>query len=200
MKLPVSLILLGFVFTLHSAVALPGRSLRPGGSQHLNAIRNAAKGHLVKRPHSELVPRAGWRNRTSHAQHEHRASNVKKYSRYTISPSVAPYRSSSPSLSKSHYLHKRMPSPSHIFRSSSTRNSSTSANSANNSPASPTVLEASNPPTIVPDKTKNPKRSPLNTAPTPAPTAPGSPDTTVHINDEKDFALLLPNRPGGELD
>lgn len=37
----------------------------------------------------------------------------------------------------------------------------------------------------------------LNTAPTPQPTTPGSALTTVHINDEDDFALLLPKNPYG---
>lgn len=46
---------------------------------------------------------------------------------------------------------------------------------------------------IKPDKVKQA----LNTAPTPQPTTPGSALTTVHINDEDDFALLLPKNPNG---
>lgn len=46
---------------------------------------------------------------------------------------------------------------------------------------------------IKPDKVKQA----LNTAPTPPPTTPGSALTTVHINDEDDFALLLPKNPNG---
>jgi len=44
---------------------------------------------------------------------------------------------------------------------------------------------------IQPDKVKQA----LNTAPTPQPTTAGSVLTTVHINDEDDFALLLPKNP-----
>ncbi|KAH8110059.1 hypothetical protein DFH11DRAFT_1623356 [Phellopilus nigrolimitatus] len=49
-------------------------------------------------------------------------------------------------------------------------------------------------------KVKVDKRAPqpsqaLNLAPTPAPTASGSSLTTVHVNDEDDFALLLPKNP-----
>ncbi|OBZ65617.1 hypothetical protein A0H81_14428 [Grifola frondosa] len=39
--------------------------------------------------------------------------------------------------------------------------------------------------------------TPDNLSPTPAPTGDSSPSTTVHITDEHDFTLLLPNRPGG---
>lgn len=46
---------------------------------------------------------------------------------------------------------------------------------------------------IKPDKVKQA----LNTAPTPPPSTPGSALTTVHINDEDDFALLLPKNPNG---
>ncbi|THH18185.1 hypothetical protein EW146_g2756 [Bondarzewia mesenterica] len=37
----------------------------------------------------------------------------------------------------------------------------------------------------------------LDTRPTPQPTGDPSPSTTVHINNEQDFSLLLPNNPGG---
>ncbi|TBU47099.1 hypothetical protein BD309DRAFT_952578 [Dichomitus squalens] len=40
------------------------------------------------------------------------------------------------------------------------------------------------------------RRDDLDTAPTPAPTGPSTDDTTVHITDENDFALLLPGRDG----
>ena len=53
----------------------------------------------------------------------------------------------------------------------------------------------------------NSRRSPTTTvddasdpAPTPAPTGDPNPLTTVHVTDESDFALLLPNRPHGKLD
>ncbi|KAK0220152.1 hypothetical protein IW262DRAFT_1272760 [Armillaria fumosa] len=36
------------------------------------------------------------------------------------------------------------------------------------------------------------RRQGLNTSPTPAPTGPNSPDTTVHITNSSDFALLMP--------
>ncbi|KAK0192698.1 hypothetical protein F5146DRAFT_1041120 [Armillaria mellea] len=36
------------------------------------------------------------------------------------------------------------------------------------------------------------RRQDLNTSPTPAPTGPDSPDTTVHITNSSDFALLMP--------
>ncbi|KAI0760709.1 hypothetical protein C8Q74DRAFT_249760 [Fomes fomentarius] len=38
------------------------------------------------------------------------------------------------------------------------------------------------------------RRAPANTRPTPEPTGPSSRSTTVHIRDERDFALLLPDR------
>ncbi|EMD32258.1 hypothetical protein CERSUDRAFT_126920, partial [Gelatoporia subvermispora B] len=38
--------------------------------------------------------------------------------------------------------------------------------------------------------------TPVNAAPTPAPTGPSSSSTTVHISDIHDFALLLPDRRG----
>jgi len=37
--------------------------------------------------------------------------------------------------------------------------------------------------------------APTNLSPTPAPTGKSSPSTTVHIKDEKDFAILLPGSP-----
>ncbi|KAL7277094.1 hypothetical protein ACG7TL_008939 [Trametes sanguinea] len=40
------------------------------------------------------------------------------------------------------------------------------------------------------------KRQPPDTRPTPEPTGASSSSTTVHIIDEHDFALLLPDRPG----
>ncbi|KAJ2985830.1 hypothetical protein NUW54_g10015 [Trametes sanguinea] len=42
------------------------------------------------------------------------------------------------------------------------------------------------------------KRQPPDTRPTPEPTGAASTSTTVHIIDEHDFALLLPDRPGGK--
>lgn len=42
------------------------------------------------------------------------------------------------------------------------------------------------------------RRAPANTRPTPEPTGPSSRSTTVHVRDERDFALLLPDRAGGE--
>ncbi|KII88076.1 hypothetical protein PLICRDRAFT_111777 [Plicaturopsis crispa FD-325 SS-3] len=38
--------------------------------------------------------------------------------------------------------------------------------------------------------------TPPNMSPTPAPTGSSSPDTTVYITDEKNFALMLPKNPG----
>ena len=42
------------------------------------------------------------------------------------------------------------------------------------------------------------RRDDLDTSPTPAPTGPSVDNTTVHITDENDFALLLPGWDGGE--
>ena len=48
-----------------------------------------------------------------------------------------------------------------------------------------------------PTKAQEMKRSPLNMAPTPAPTGMSTSNTTVYIISETDFALLLPNNSGG---
>lgn len=46
-------------------------------------------------------------------------------------------------------------------------------------------------------RSPTPSEDALEGAATPAPTAPGSSLTTVHITSEKDFALLLPSKDGG---
>ncbi|PBK89966.1 hypothetical protein ARMGADRAFT_1167292 [Armillaria gallica] len=40
------------------------------------------------------------------------------------------------------------------------------------------------------------RRQDVNTSPTPAPTGPDSPDTTVHITNSSDFAILMPRNSG----
>lgn len=40
------------------------------------------------------------------------------------------------------------------------------------------------------------RRQDVNTSPTPAPTGPDSPDTTVHITNSSDFAILIPRNSG----
>ena len=46
-------------------------------------------------------------------------------------------------------------------------------------------------------KTGKRRHDTLDTRPTPAPTGGSSPGTTVHITNERDFALLLPSQKGG---
>ncbi len=49
-----------------------------------------------------------------------------------------------------------------------------------------------------PSKTRKvPRSQPQDVRPTPAPTGNPSPTTTVHIDNEHDFAILLPERPQG---
>ena len=49
-----------------------------------------------------------------------------------------------------------------------------------------------------PSKGEDPSKTvPSNLSPTPQPSGSSSATTTVHISSESDFALLLPNRPGG---
>lgn len=48
-------------------------------------------------------------------------------------------------------------------------------------------------------RTPTPSSDPSNIAPTPAPTAPGSDLTTVHITSQSDFALLLPKTSGEKI-
>ncbi|KAL5514618.1 hypothetical protein ACEPAG_1934 [Sanghuangporus baumii] len=189
MKLLFSLAFLFIVLSLESAFA----AARPGGSKRFHSARNSARGHVTKdNLHSNSFRSSGSKNWASNAFPE-RYKDV--YSNYTSSTasSVAPHRLES-ATAKTHHLFRRNSfnslgyHPSGIKKVHGMHPTSPSPTRTTSASSSSRAIKSTKP--------KAAKRSPMNMSPTPAPTADGSSDTTVYINNEGDFALLLPNIPG----
>ncbi|KAL5478530.1 hypothetical protein ACEPAI_2714 [Sanghuangporus weigelae] len=186
MKLLFSLAFLFIALSFESAFA----AARPGGSKRFLSARSSARGHVTKdKYHSSSSHGSGSKNWTSNAFPE-RYKGV--YSNYTSSTasSVAPHRLES-APAKTHHQSRRNSfnslgyNPSGIKIAHGMHPTSPSPTRTTSVSSSSRAIKSTNPKAV--------RRSPMNIAPTPAPTVDGSSDTTVYINDEGDFALLLPN-------
>ncbi|KAL5497777.1 hypothetical protein ACEPAH_2708 [Sanghuangporus vaninii] len=186
MKLLLSLVFLFIALSFESAFA----GARPGGSKRFYSARSSARGRVPKNKyHSSSLHGSSSKNWTSNAFPERYKDAYSNYTSSTAS-SVAPHRLQS-APAKSHH-HSRRNSYSSLGYHPSGMKTAHGIHPKSPSPTRPTSVSSSS----RMNKSTKTKRSPLNTAPTPAPTADGSSDTTVYINDEDDFALLLPNIPG----
>ena len=194
----VFLVFLEIVLGVNCAVA-PSRHSRLSGNSHRRAVRapkvNGTRNH---KHHSAYFSNAIPGNYTQEfSAHRLHSSRMDYYQNLTSPVPVATHRPHG-GQTKSHPFHKRnlhyefngtskLEAPSHAETRSPSRVADTRSKQNNAS------AEFKN------DATHTWRPRSLNLAPTPAPTGSRSSDTTVFINDENDFAMLLPQRSGGIL-